>query len=149
MNCQDNQKLINLELDSLATGEQKKAIRLHVKECPACAREREELVSYARKMQGIFSSVDIPELSADFDLAFERRLAERPSVFGKIRALLPVRIWAPLAAAAVLAMMLLWVPRGEEKPVLIEREPVVIMTDQARAQEIVDGQVKEILTSFL
>ena len=84
MNCQENQKLINLELDRLATGEQKKAVQLHIKECPACAREREELISCARKIRKHSTSISYLVLLGAMHEIQDTRYTSMPALSKKI-----------------------------------------------------------------
>ncbi len=152
MNCKDTRKLLNLELDGAATTEQLKAIQTHIETCQTCAREKEELAAYGRAMKSLFSDADVPELSHGFDAAFERRLAEKPSLLRRINELgLPARLLAPAAAvAALMALTLMMFPGAEKSPVdVVKTGPVISQAEKARAAEVVDAQVKDLLTNFL
>ena len=146
MNCQDIKKLINLELDGLASDGEKQAILAHTESCPACSREKEELVAYGQAMKRLFSAAEVPAASAGLYRSLERRIAERPFFLGSLG-----RLWAPAGVVAALVLLALVVfPRVDKSPADVARSSSVIsQAESARAAEVVDDQVKELLTNFL
>ncbi|MFH1415874.1 MAG: zf-HC2 domain-containing protein [Elusimicrobiota bacterium] len=164
MKCKEIIRLINLELDSLATPEQIEAVKAHLVTCTACSNEKRELISLRKTVSDTFTDMEIPGLSAGFDSRFEDALSRRLSFIDRITGFFtPFRIKWALAPSFIIAACIVWFTILMPKPVNIpvpaeslnETDTSVLIryavleTRNAYDENALNAQAKELLSNFL
>ncbi|NLT96445.1 MAG: DUF4349 domain-containing protein [Clostridia bacterium] len=111
-NCSEYQDMMNLYIDGLLDDSEQTELLKHVDSCPECRRELEML----QEVVGMFKSLNEEELipPASFRRELRRKLEKEEKVkrnnflnkFNKFVNKTPVKKWMPMAAAAVLLLVL-------------------------------------------
>ena len=162
MSCSKIKKLLSYEIDSKLTEEELKILNEHIEVCSQCAQERKELADYRNIMKQHFS-VEVPELSYDFDSNFYQRLTEQGSLWHKLneRFLIPKKLFGELMAVTVMVVLILSIIVG--KPAKINHnenfslktnsdvfvKSAVIKSEDTQLKTFADRQAKELLQNFL
>jgi len=101
MNCNDSRVLLGKCLDGVLDRAEQAALEAHVKECPACRRQYEEIGS----VENLLKTAMAPSMTAsDAARSITTVLADRSPATGRSTTWVLLRLW-PVSAAAAIALV--------------------------------------------
>lgn len=105
--CRRVRRMLPALLTDDLSGGSRETVEAHLAVCPACSAERDALRETYRALESRALPQPDPRLWDDLHRNVRLRLAEDSVPSGR-RPRIPMRTWAPVAAAASLALLLWW-----------------------------------------